>query len=1233
MWIKSVITLNWGTLPNREYPLGEVTLLAGHTGSGKSTLEDAIQTVMTAAYQGLYEYNPGQDESKQGSRSGKKARSLASYILGSDRDRYARPGGAHGYVVLVFAPSGNEDGHFFSAVFGVTAHLEEIGAGEKMRRVPREDHHQMMLVSGEVRLDQLADRKSEYVIEVVDTKLIYNRLREDFGREGVKEFTSKETYLSALWGRLHGRSGGMDTKAAKRASLTFSQAMAYKPIKSIDRFVKEEILKPKDVGADVAHLSNLVQRLHKMRDDAETINLRTDQLASLLKEADSVVRGWQSRCETLFVKAAGKANKNTTALEASRQARTEAQRALDRAEATYDEMEQRLQQLNSLREQLERQRSNHPQLSQRGELEGSIERLQGEYERQRNSLRLKAQSLEAIRNTLRALRETPQSLRSDSLFSDGFKALEDALTLSIGLDSENLHDDLIFVLSTSPTEDKVEHALTRMHKALCDAEAGIKLIEETISGETGLKSTVAQHFYASQGQESAIIERRESLNLEIRGLSEQSQIEYPKDIKNGISILTSKIPEAKPRILCDLVEVRKTEEDWQNAIEGYLGKNRFMILVEDEFEVEANRLLRQHPAKVAQTHRAMKRFGNPLPTDSIIDCLIIDDPVAEAYLKAAYGDVVKVPDLETLKKTARGITVEGRSAGGFSTGQAWVDDRNLAFGESGRTRRLVACQDELSSLETTLLTLGDRRSLLQGLHNQLGSLVNPDAAETVASMMRARNDLNETNQRLSLLDIGDGAVLESQYHQAKEDTEAAIAAKEEAATARGIANRDIGLHTEETNRLQQVQIRLNENREESREVLEWLDTNSPDYIFEAQEDALLAAASGYNDETSQALDKRVTGFEGQVAQHLTRYIVGLSEYNGVADTYQQISWDEGPLPSVKSKADFSVLLRMIHRTEEQHQRHEGHLLAQAEQQLKELAAEVNTAITANFCQVINRSLQSGREQINQLNRSLSGYQFNDETYRFRAESIKEMLRYSRLFDELSQAYDARGERLDLFAGESSGLTEGSQATLDELLALLEQGDQGEARTKLDQITDYRNYHLYDVIAHSNDGHEMSLGENATGSGGQTETPAYIIRLAAISNAYGLNVGQGLRLRSIVLDEAFSKMDEPRTAEVLRLFADPRFRFQVVFAMPTKNAGAFQPLLTHKYVFTRTKAAQPQGELPNRTLVKLELVNQDTTGELYKTHLKAVEVQARMEFDAEYPEDKADNQESASEARQ
>ncbi|MEJ2566808.1 MAG: SbcC/MukB-like Walker B domain-containing protein [Gammaproteobacteria bacterium] len=157
------------------------------------------------------------------------------------------------------------------------------------------------------------------------------------------------------------------------------------------------------------------------------------------------------------------------------------------------------------------------------------------------------------------------------------------------------------------------------------------------------------------------------------------------------------------------------------------------------------------------------------------------------------------------------------------------------------------------------------------------------------------------------------------------------------------------------------------------------------------------------------------------------------------------------------------------------------------------------------------------------------------------------------------------------------------------------------------------------MAYTGDGHTLSLGESATGSGGQTETPAYVIRLAAISNAYGLNDERGPRLRSIVLDEAFSKMDEPRTAEVLRLFADARFRFQVVFAMPTKNAGAFQPLLTHKYVFTRTKATVPHGELPDRTLVKLELPDRAETRRLWDRHLETVETQARLEFEVENPE--------------
>ena len=71
MKLDRLVLVNWGQIRPGEYDMGDMTLLTGQTGSGKSTMLDALQTVMTAAYQGIFNYNPGQDEVSQGQRRGK----------------------------------------------------------------------------------------------------------------------------------------------------------------------------------------------------------------------------------------------------------------------------------------------------------------------------------------------------------------------------------------------------------------------------------------------------------------------------------------------------------------------------------------------------------------------------------------------------------------------------------------------------------------------------------------------------------------------------------------------------------------------------------------------------------------------------------------------------------------------------------------------------------------------------------------------------------------------------------------------------------------------------------------------------------------------------------------------------------------------------------------------------------------------------------------------------------
>jgi len=125
MFLKKFIFVNWGNIPNLEFDFGPINLFSGGNGSGKTTAADAIQTIMTAAHENLFQYNPGQDETTQRGRGGKRVRTLGSYVLGCDDGSYARLEPTDGYLAAVFHPTQGESAEPFTALIGVRAWLDK----------------------------------------------------------------------------------------------------------------------------------------------------------------------------------------------------------------------------------------------------------------------------------------------------------------------------------------------------------------------------------------------------------------------------------------------------------------------------------------------------------------------------------------------------------------------------------------------------------------------------------------------------------------------------------------------------------------------------------------------------------------------------------------------------------------------------------------------------------------------------------------------------------------------------------------------------------------------------------------------------------------------------------------------------------------------------------------------------------------------------------------------------
>ena len=206
-----------------------------------------------------------------------------------------------------------------------------------------------------------------------------------------------------------------------------------------------------------------------------------------------------------------------------------------------------------------------------------------------------------------------------------------------------------------------------------------------------------------------------------------------------------------------------------------------------------------------------------------------------------------------------------------------------------------------------------------------------------------------------------------------------------------------------------------------------------------------------------------------------------------------------------------------------------------------------------------------------------------------------------------------GEGQTLFEVE---LSDKSVKVREQLMSMLLSDDEQKAMRELERLSDYRNYRNYEIYKQPEGKEPIALSQYGTGSGGQLETPAYIIRSAAITSAFRFNQGD-THLRMVLVDEAFSKMDETRSKEVINYLTES-LGLQLLFIMPTSKSGPFMDLISNQYVFSKVPLASgKRGELNTRVLVDRQQCNKEKIQDLWAHHRRVVRQQAELDFMEEF----------------
>ncbi len=1207
MFLKRFVYVNWGNIPNLEFDFGPINLFSGGNGSGKTTAADAIQTIMTAAHENLFQFNPGQDETTQRGKGGKKVRTLASYVLGCDDGSFARLEPTDGYLAAVFHPTQGESAEPFTALIGARAFLESNGN----QSTARQEQALFMILPGQqlgLAHLQREDVGGKYVVPLDQ---VYSLLVAEFGKSRVEKYDTKKGYLKRLYGVLRGRDESVTEMEAINAARAFSRFMAYKPVQGINKFVADEILEKRDLGDAIRSISGQLKLIHGMERDANQLIASIQTLESAKQQGQLYIESWIQLNSLDYSLARHRCSARQKEYLAAKTDQKQCRQQLSENEQETSAIGDRRTKVRDQLISLQAQRLGIESLQRKDELELKRER---EQKRLGEGAQHLLQQDQVLKRNLELTSRIGQLLREPAMVTE--------LPMVADLQSQALCRQ---VLDGGNGEEIDFHTL--MGKDMLGDLEPLERYQEQAMNLQHLHNHWRDHWLGGQeGNGGASLydqcsrlnhqreQRHEQLASQCRGKQleierlEGQQVTYPPYVERALQAIRQQCPQADPRVLCDHIEVK--DERWQAAIEGYLGGARFSILVDPAYEAEAIRIVRrmadrQNKARIIQGDKARQDAERlSLPGDSIVHVLEFSHASARHFLTASYGSVQRVESAEELRHTRRGITADGMGAGNYSMWRCDLPDSELVFGVAARQRALQAKQQELEELTAEWQQARDRWQSARQLKQAVDGLQSLSYGNAIVGLLDIQRELQKLDNLIARLDLTEHRELEEQLSQLKE--------KElQLQTQEGQLKEAKGQLQERLRKLDEACTHLASQKEQAEALLEssethlraiaqvWSDWDMEKHLAFANEEA-----ESLN--VQQAENSRLE-VEKALHQSERRMDSAIISYNqtarpGDAVLYQAFEGDY-------DAALFQSVCGLQRELDRVYNRLKNNILVEKHQELSKLKESFNNAFVTNLCHSIYQSINDGKRQIDVLNKELQHHRFgaDRETYRFDSDWLPEYREYARFFEEVIKNPNL-GDGATLF---EITLSKKSTQVRDQLMEMLLEEDEHKALRELERIADYRNYRRYEIYKEVEGKPPIPLSEYGTGSGGQLETPAYIIRAAAITSAFRFAEGAN-HLRMVLVDEAFSKMDETRSREVIN-YLTQALGLQLLFIMPTSKSGPYMDLISNEFVFAKTPSARPRGQLKTRVLVDRKQCNQEKIRDLWANHRKTIYEQADLDF--------------------
>lgn len=624
------------------------------------------------------------------------------------------------------------------------------------------------------------------------------------------------------------------------------------------------------------------------------------------------------------------------------------------------------------------------------------------------------------------------------------------------------------------------------------------------------------------------------------GKLKRKKLTYPVGVELLVETLQEDFTQigrkVQPGILCEMLEIQN--EEWRDAVEGYLNTQRFYVLVKPEdFDLALgtyDRLRREKKVySVGLINTKDLEKYDTAPEGTLASVVTSRNPYARQYSNMILGKVQLCERYEDLKKYPNSITkgcmrYQNRVASAIKPEVYKVP----FIGKNAFKVQLIQAEEEYGKLEELLekqeKQLADQKKISEFLSTDCDVDIKYrlDVTGTLKNVKASMEKCEE-----NILKLKESSTLIQKQFQLDE-LEKVLKGLEMTISSE---DRKIGDISGRIRELIARKQSLQENLVRRKEELILMGTSLGEHLNLWNRE--------YEKLPKMEDIQRIQNFQNEYQrkkENNSRYSEKQKENMREAMIQYKTEHDFGAAANMEGFPEFEAVYERLKNSE----------LLDYEEKVQFAREAAETEFREQFLAKLQENMKQAQGEFRELNRALGDIDFSSERYEFLFMPSK---KYRNYYEMIMDDFNViQGE--SLFSGT---FHETHKAVIDELFERLSIGGENSTQA-LEEFTDYRTYMDYDIkILHSDGTFSYYSKVCEEKSGGETQTPFYVTVAASFVQLYSNNIG-GEAAGLVLFDEAFNNMDDERIGGVLEFLR--RLPLQLIIAAPPDKIQYIGPAM-------------------------------------------------------------------------